>query len=306
VPGQLVKRLIYNRSQLNSLLAHRCCMLSSMTVHPGERADAEIRRSAMDASRRAESTVAAPELIARYRNPPRDSAFSLEYAYHLLGDVRAKTVLDYGCGGGENALLLASRGAHVTAIDISPELVEIARHRLEINQLAAEFHLISGYDTGLPSASMDVVFCMAILHHLDLQLARREVLRLLRPGGVLIVKEPVRDSRIYGFVRSLIPYSSHDNSEFERPLKTREIDAFTEGLQCEARRRFNLPLVPLARMVSRHLHEPAIKVDRWLLKTVPALAHLANVEVRRLRWMPAECSSGTANEEMSKTASARA
>jgi 2-polyprenyl-3-methyl-5-hydroxy-6-metoxy-1,4-benzoquinol methylase len=263
-----------------------------MTAHLVEREGAEIRRSARDASRRAECSVAPPELLARYRNPPRDTAFALEYAYHLLGDVQGKTVLDYGCGGGENVLLLASRGAHVTGIDISPELVEIARRRLEINRLSAKFRVISGYDTGLPTASMDVVFCMAILHHLDLQLARPEVLRLLRPGGVLIVKEPVRDSRIYGFVRSLIPYSAHENSEFERPLTTREIDAFTEGLQCEASRRFNLPLVPLARMVSRQLQEPAIRVDRWLLKAVPALAHLANVEVRRLRWVPPESSDG--------------
>ncbi len=243
----------------------------------------EIRRSAIDASRRSDSLVAKPALFARYRNPPENTAFQLEYSYHLLGDVQGKTVLDYGCGGGENALLLASRGALVTGIDISPELVEIARRRLEMNHFSAEFRVISGYDTGLPGASMDVVFCMAILHHLDLEQARREVLRVLKPGGVLIVQEPVRDSRTYTFLRSLIPYSPHDNSEFERPLKKEEIDAFAMGLQCEAKRRFKLPFVPLARLASRRLLEPAIRTDRWMLKTVPALAHLATVEVRKLR-----------------------
>jgi 2-polyprenyl-3-methyl-5-hydroxy-6-metoxy-1,4-benzoquinol methylase len=243
----------------------------------------EIRRSAIDASRRSESLVADPALFARYSAPPENTPFQLEYSYYLLGDVRGQAVLDYGCGGGENALLLASRGARVTGIDISPELIEIAKRRLEINGLSAEFHAISGYNTGLRDASVDVVFCMAILHHLDLELARQEVLRVLRPGGLLIVQEPVRDSRAYALLRRLVPYSAHDNSDYERPLKREEIDAFAEGLLCEARRRFKLPFVPLARMAWPRLLGPVLRIDRWMLEKVPALGHLATVEVRKLR-----------------------
>jgi 2-polyprenyl-3-methyl-5-hydroxy-6-metoxy-1,4-benzoquinol methylase len=243
----------------------------------------EIRRSAIDASRRTESLQADPGIIARYSNPPEDTPFQLEYSYHLLGDVQGKAVLDYGCGAGENSLILAARGARVTGIDISPDLVEIARRRLEINHFSAEFRAISGYDTGLPDASMDVVFCIAILHHLDLEQARHEVRRVLKPGGILIIQEPVRDSRTYAFLRSLIPYSAHDNSEYERPLRAEEIDGFAQGLQCEAKRRFNLPFVPVVRMTLPRLHIPAIRVDRWVLNTVPALGHLATVEVRKLR-----------------------
>jgi 2-polyprenyl-3-methyl-5-hydroxy-6-metoxy-1,4-benzoquinol methylase len=243
----------------------------------------EKRRSALDASRRKDSLVANPALLARYSAPPANTPFQLEYSFHLLGDVQDKKVLDYGCGAGENALLLASRGASVTGIDISPELIEIAKRRLELNGLSAEFRAISGYETGLPDGSMDVVFCMAVLHHLDLELARREVFRVLKPGGVLIVQEPVRDSRTYAFLRGLIPYSSHDNSEFERPLRKEEIDAFAQGLQCEAQRRFKLPFVPLAKMASKRLLVPALRVDAWMLGKIPALAHLATVEVRKLR-----------------------
>jgi 2-polyprenyl-3-methyl-5-hydroxy-6-metoxy-1,4-benzoquinol methylase len=243
----------------------------------------EIRRSAIDASRRTSNLVADPGIIARYSNPPEDTAFQLEYSYHLLGDVQGKTVLDYGCGAGENSLLLASRGARVTGIDISPELVEIARRRLETNHLSGEFRAISGYDTGLPDASMDVVFCMAVLHHLDLEQARCEVLRVLKPGGAVIVQEPVRDSGAYTFLRGLIPYSMHDNSEYERPLKKEEIDAFAQGLQCEAMRRFRLPFVALAQMASPRFLFPAMRVDGWVLKRLPSLGHLATVEVRKLR-----------------------
>ena len=243
----------------------------------------EIRRSALDASRRKDSMVASPALFARYSAPPQNTPFQLEYSYHLLGDVRGKTVLDYGCGAGENSLLLASLGALVTGIDISPELIEIAKARLELNGLQAQFVTGSGYDTGLPDGSMDIVFCMAVLHHLDLAQARREILRVLKPGGALIVQEPVRDSRVYAFLRSLIPYTEHDNSEDERPLTRAEIDAFGEGLQCEARRRFKLPFVPLVRIASPWLARPAIRVDGWILRKVPVLERLATVEVRKLR-----------------------
>ena len=45
----------------------------------------------------------------------------------LAGDVSGLTVLDAGCGEGHVARMLARRGAHVTAIDVSPRLVELAR-----------------------------------------------------------------------------------------------------------------------------------------------------------------------------------
>jgi 2-polyprenyl-3-methyl-5-hydroxy-6-metoxy-1,4-benzoquinol methylase len=243
----------------------------------------EIRRSALDAAERTDSLVAKPALFARYNAPPRNTPFQLEYSYHLLGDIQNKTVLDYGCGAGENSLLLAARGARVTGIDISPQLIEIAKRRLELNGFSAQFHVTSGYDTGLPDNSVDVIFCMAILHHMDLALARREILRLLKADGFLIVREPVRDSWIYGFLRGCIPYSEHRNSEFERPLKKKELDAFAEGLQCEAKRRFKLPFVPLVRIASRRLVMPAIRIDAWVLRNIPAMEHLATVEVRKLR-----------------------
>ena len=60
---------------------------------------AEISRSRVEAQL---THVGAGRLNARtrrrYENPPADTCFPLEYAYHLLGDPRDKTVLEYGCG----------------------------------------------------------------------------------------------------------------------------------------------------------------------------------------------------------------
>src|SRR6185295_8169989 len=95
---------------------------------------AEILRSDIEANLTRDSRLVADEAnLRRYLDPPLDTAFPLEYAYALLGDVRGRTVLDFGCGSGQNSLLLARRGARVVGVDISASLIELARRRLRAN-----------------------------------------------------------------------------------------------------------------------------------------------------------------------------
>src|SRR5260370_22923520 len=116
----------------------------------------EIERSAKEA---AQITLLPPNRtqVERYLNPAPDTAFPLEYAFWLLGDVRGKTVLDFGCGSGENIVPLVERGARVTGIDISPELIALARQRLSLAGLEATVEARSAYETGLPDGSVDVI-----------------------------------------------------------------------------------------------------------------------------------------------------
>jgi SAM-dependent methyltransferase len=92
-----------------------------------KRDHAEVERSAAEASR----VILTPVDVDRYLDPPGDTPYGLEYAFHLLGEVEGKTVLDLGCGTGETLIPLVKRGAKVIAMDISPELVALARRRLE-------------------------------------------------------------------------------------------------------------------------------------------------------------------------------
>jgi 2-polyprenyl-3-methyl-5-hydroxy-6-metoxy-1,4-benzoquinol methylase len=110
------------------------------------------------------------ETITRYMNPPADTPYYLEYSYNVLGDVKGKTVLDFGCGAGDNTLLVALRGAKVIGLDISEDLIQLAKERLKINGVEADVSFItcSAHDIDLPDESVDVVFGIAILHHLEL------------------------------------------------------------------------------------------------------------------------------------------
>ncbi|MDQ6787523.1 MAG: class I SAM-dependent methyltransferase, partial [Acidobacteriota bacterium] len=94
----------------------------------------EIERSNTEASRQNLSNLKTDKTqVARYLNPPAETVYPLEFAYHLLGNARGKQVLDFGCGNGENTILLVNRGAKVFSMDISTASVKIAEKRLEIN-----------------------------------------------------------------------------------------------------------------------------------------------------------------------------
>lgn len=246
-----------------------------------ERDRAEVERSAAEAAK----VSLTPAEVDRYLNPPANTPYGLEYAFYLLGDIRGKTVLDLGCGTGENLLPLLKRGAHVIAMDISPDLVELARRRIEISCIdrgTAMVQVGSAYDTGLPDQSVDVVFSMALLHHLDLEKARREIYRILRPGGRFILREPIRFSRAMNSLRKLLPAPKGDISDYEHPMTREEVATVTRGFTVLAERNFRLPITPLLTK-ARVFRKPAWGLDRWLLQHVPRLEQIATGKVMSLQ-----------------------
>jgi len=244
----------------------------------------EVERSASEAKRKESKDLRIAEhIIQRYANPPAETAFPLEYAYHLLGDVKGKTVLDYGCGLGDNSVLLASRGAKVIGVDISPDLIDLAQKRLDQHGFVeqAEFRIGSAHELPLGNESVDVVFGMAILHHLDLKLSSEEVFRILKKGGRAIFSEPVRNSKLIKFVRNLIPYEQPDISPFERPLTDVELNNYAAKFTDYQSRAFSLPIVNLLevlRVPERTLHS-AMEIDRKVLKSAPFLNYYASIRV---------------------------
>ncbi|MFN2315440.1 MAG: class I SAM-dependent methyltransferase [Gemmatimonadales bacterium] len=216
-------------------------------------------------------------------NPPKDTPYSLEYGFSLLGDIRGKTVLDYGCGSGRIAVVLRARGARLLALDISPHLLEVAHKRLATHGLEAdtEFLLATGHRMPIPDGSVDIVFGVAILHHLNLTEASQEVRRVLRPGGVAIFIEPVRDSRLYRALRRIFPNRSEDISPFEYPLTQAQLHDFRREFQDGPRRRFQFPgTTILERLgVPESVVRKSRQLDRFLLQLMPQLGPWATIEV---------------------------
>jgi SAM-dependent methyltransferase len=241
---------------------------------------AEIARSASEASKIKILDVD----LTRYQNPPAGTPYPLEYAFYLLGNVTDKVVLDLGCGSGEEVVLLRQRGAHVIGLDISPHLIAVAKERVRKYEVEADLRVASAYETQLPDNSIDVVFCMSLLHHLDLERVKAEICRILRPEGLLVFKEPIRFSWLMRQLRRLFPTKEEDVSEFEYPLSSRQVKRLTAGFQVLASRSFRSPFVPLlTSIINKETVQKRIRVfDCWALKYLPGLAHFATIRVMAL------------------------
>lgn len=99
-----------------------------------------------------------------------------------------REVLEIGCGTGLFTAELAKSGNRITAIDISEELLVLARQR--VTGANVTFRRENAYSTTFPDGSFDFVVGSSCLHHLDLNRALREFHRLLRPGGGFMFTEP--------------------------------------------------------------------------------------------------------------------
>jgi ubiquinone/menaquinone biosynthesis C-methylase UbiE len=119
-----------------------------------------------------------------------------------LGHVRAHLrpeyqVLEFGCGTGSTALLLAPSVGHYIASDTSAEMIAIAREKQA--QAAIEnvvFHVSHMGGDSLPMEPLDAVLAFNVLHLLpERQAVIAEVFRRLRPGGLFISKTPCLGGR---------------------------------------------------------------------------------------------------------------
>ncbi|MDP4006088.1 bifunctional 2-polyprenyl-6-hydroxyphenol methylase/3-demethylubiquinol 3-O-methyltransferase UbiG [Methylobacterium sp. NEAU K] len=99
-----------------------------------------------------------------------------------------KRILDIGCGPGTLAKRLAEDGAAVTGVD--PGEAALAKARAAMP--GARFEIASGEALPFPDASFDGAVLLNALHHVpDPAAALAEAARILVPGGVLVVVEPL-------------------------------------------------------------------------------------------------------------------
>lgn len=247
---------------------------------------AEIARSDIEAIHAPAALQTSVRNIARYLDPPAGTAYPLEYAFHTLGDVRGRRVLDLGCGSGMNSLLLAHRGAVAVGLDISVALLRLARQRFAVNGAPQPARFLVGSAHGFPFAdeSIDAVLGIAILHHLDLDLVAREVHRVLRPGGRAVFQEPVRNSRLLAVLRRLVPLRDEDVSPYERPLTFAELARFASRFRVADTRLFGLPPVRLGHRIAplrSHL-DRLYAADASMLRRHPWLRRYASICVLTL------------------------
>lgn len=148
------------------------------------------------------------------------------YALALLGDVKGKVLLDCGCGPGHTSVMLAKRGATVTAFDTAAGQLETAGKLAAVNGVNVTFLCKPFEELDFPDASFDLVFGTFVLHHVDLPRASRQIERLLKPGGRAVFIENSALNPLLMFARNKVcgrlgvpQYSD----EHEHPLTREDI-----------------------------------------------------------------------------------
>jgi SAM-dependent methyltransferase len=112
------------------------------------------------------------------------------------------------------------RPAQLACINISQAELELGRAQAAKLGFACEFYNMDAHDLDFADASFDLVFGVAILHHLEFARAMREIHRVLRQGGKIVFVEPLRHNPVARLVRWLTPQA---RTADETPLGRSEL-----------------------------------------------------------------------------------
>ncbi len=142
--------------------------------------------------------------LGHYGNPPVRKDFiqaKIDFVHEMVkwGNLpKTGKLLDVGCGiGGSSRILAQEYGYDVTGITISPQQVDRAR-QLTPPEVGAKFAVDDAMQLSFPDETFDIVWSIEAGPHMpDKQVFARELLRVLKPGGVLVVADwNQRDDRV--------------------------------------------------------------------------------------------------------------
>lgn len=134
-----------------------------------------------------------------YAKSPIKDMESYEYTLGRIKSCLSDTdqVLEVGCGTGSTALLLAPAVAHITASDISSNMIRIAEQKAsEQGVQNARFIASNLFGSGLDQGPYDVVLALNLIHLIeDTQGAMKRIGQLVKPGGLFVSKTVCRPGK---------------------------------------------------------------------------------------------------------------
>jgi ubiquinone/menaquinone biosynthesis C-methylase UbiE len=200
----------------------------------------------------------------------------LEYVFGRIKDIKGPRVLYYGCG--ENISVyerFKELGADVVLIDIS----DVALEKIKAKYPEADTRVMDAQDMGFKDGEFDLVFGRAILHHLDLDKALKEVKRVLKPDGRAIFIEPMNINPFIRWYRKMTPDARTTD---EHPFVIKDIKLIRESFKGFTAKYFYftalIAIVKKSKTKDGFLKKLCV-LDEWIFKVLPILRFLSWIGV---------------------------
>jgi ubiquinone/menaquinone biosynthesis C-methylase UbiE len=116
---------------------------------------------------------------------------------------RCEFSLDVGCGTGAFSRLLADRSERVVALDLSPQMIQVAREHSK-GYSNIEFQVADATAWAFPSEQFDCVASIATLHHLPMAATLAKMRDALRAGGALVVLDLYQEKGLADLLTSAL------------------------------------------------------------------------------------------------------
>lgn len=131
--------------------------------------------------------------------------------------IKDKIVLEVGCSQGIMAKLYSKNCKSFIGCDISNKAIEVAEN---LNLPNCKFICCDAHVLPFDDDSFEIVIVNSLLHHLDLEVGLKEISRVLKSQGKLIIREPLGINPIFNLYRNATPES---RTVDEQPFRLKEL-----------------------------------------------------------------------------------
>ena len=133
-----------------------------------------------------------------------------QYHRYLMNRIpdQCRHILEIGCGTGEFSRLLAGRAEGVLAIDLSPQMIRLAR---ESSKLYPNIDFVTGdvMTSHLPDNQFDCIATLTTLHHLPIETILRKISKALKPGGIFVCLDLYQRSNLSDWFFDSLAYPAN-------------------------------------------------------------------------------------------------